>query len=82
MKYTMQMFWEGEMGAPVAPFLLPLTLVFPSIDGMREVVKKLSEHAEIPVHSFTITSEGGDSERWFFVGGEWRRKDAKAPNAP
>lgn len=72
-KYTMQTYWQEE-GA-VSPFLPALTLKYDTIEGMRSIVKTLADHAEIPVHSVTITAEDGKVERWFKLDGQWRRKD-------
>jgi hypothetical protein len=76
MKFTLQMFWEGEPGSAVAPFLKPLTLDFPSIDEARKVFLKTTNLEQVRVHSLTITSEDGTSERWFHIDGLWRRKDS------
>lgn len=73
MKYTMQAYWERA--GTVEPLWQALTLVFDTIDGMRDIVKTLAEHAEIPIHSVTITSEDSRVERWFKLDGQWRRKD-------
>ena len=70
------MFWEGEKGVPITPFLKPLSLDFPSIEGMRNVVKTLADSTMIPAHSFTITAEDGGVERWYKLDGSRRRKDA------
>lgn len=78
MKLTIQFFWEGEPApAPaVAPFLKPLTLDL-SIEKARELAIKTANHENVPAHSFTIKSKDGTiSERWFYLDGLWRRKDA------
>jgi hypothetical protein len=77
MKFTYQIYWErlGKAGA-VEPFLLPLTLQFPSVAEARAVLEKIVAIEKVPAHSVTLTSEdGGISERWFQIDGSWRRKD-------
>jgi hypothetical protein len=77
MKFTYQIYWErlGKAGA-VEPFLLPLTLQFPSVAEARAVIEKIVAIEKVPVHSVTLTSEDGAiSERWFHIDGSWRRKD-------
>ena len=77
MKFTYQIYWErlGKAGA-VEPFLLPLTLQFPSVAEARAVLEKIVAIEKVPVHSVTLTSEDDAiSERWFQIDGLWRRKD-------
>ena len=76
MKYTMQIFWDKDGKSTIVPFfLVPLSLEFSSIDGMRAKAKAVASLSNVPTHSFTITSENGAIERWFQLGGQWRRKD-------
>jgi hypothetical protein len=59
----------------VEPFLLPLTLDFPSIVEARKAIIKVAEHKDVPAHSVTIRSEDGTVfERWFQIDGVWRRR--------
>jgi hypothetical protein len=76
MGYTIQYFWEGEPSETLAPFLLPLTLTMP-LDAIRDAALKTVARDDFPAHSFTIESTDGTlSERWFYLDGKWRRKDA------
>ena len=77
MKFTYQIYWErpGKAGA-VEPFLLPLTLQFPSVAEARAMLEKIVAIEKVPAHSVILTSEDGAiSERWFQIDGSWRRKD-------
>ena len=53
----------------------PVTLTFKSIEEARAALDKVVKHPDVPVHSVTITSGSGVSERWFKLD-VWRRKDA------
>jgi len=77
MKFTVQLFWEGELYGGVAPLFTPLTLDLSSADRAREVAKKVAAHRDVPAHSFTIKSEDGTlSERWFQLDGAWNQGDS------
>ena len=74
MKFTVQLFWEGELHGAVAPLFTPLTLDLPAADRAREMAMKVAAHRDVPAHSFTIKSEDGVlSERWFQLDGAWKR---------
>jgi hypothetical protein len=76
MKFTFQMFWQNPSNG-LEPFLLPLTLDFPSVETARQAFDKIVRHPNVPVHSITLASEDRTvSERWFQIDGQWRRKDA------
>jgi hypothetical protein len=76
MEFTFQMFWERPPHGTLEPFLRPLTLTFKSIEEARATLDKVVKHPDVPVHSVTITTGSGVSERWFKLDGVWRRKDA------
>lgn len=75
MKFTFQFFWEKPPHGDLEPFLLPLTLKFPSIEAARAAIDEVVKHPDVPLHSMTITSDSGISGRWFQMDGVWRRKD-------
>ena len=78
MKFTIEIFWVTPKGAiePLFPIPLP-PLELGSSAHARDVATKLVGHQDIPAHSLTLKSEDGSvSERWFWMDGEWRRKDA------
>jgi hypothetical protein len=66
MKFTRQFFWEGGSGTH--------TLELVSLDQARKVARSAAEFRDdLPVHSFSITSEDGSTERWFHLDGDWRQ---------
>jgi hypothetical protein len=67
MKFTIQYVREGK---PTKP----LTLDLLSLQQARQVARIAGEFKNASVQSFTITSEDGRTERWFYLEGSWRRK--------
>jgi hypothetical protein len=76
MNFTFQFFKE-ESDHRVEPFLLPLTLGFPTVQMAREVIENnIAKNGKGLAHSMTLKSQDGKiSERWFQMNGAWRRKE-------
>jgi len=51
-----------------------LTFDLPTFAEARKVARIASEFADARVHSFTIASEDGRTETWFYLDGTWRQK--------
>ena len=66
-KFTIQYFRKGKRTKP-------LTFDLSSFDQARKVARIAGEFTDAAVRSFTITSEGGKTERWFYLEGSWRQK--------
>jgi hypothetical protein len=66
MKFTIQYVRKGK-------HTKPLTFELASIDEARKVARIASEFKDTSVQSFTITSEDGRTERWFYLEGAWRQ---------
>ncbi len=66
-KFTIQYVREGRRTKP-------LTFDLPSFKEARKLARIAGELRGISVQSFTITSEDGRSERWFYLKGSWRQK--------
>jgi hypothetical protein len=77
MLFKFQIFKMDEVSGAVVPFLPPFTFNLPSADVARAMIKKVVDHRDVPAHSVTINSEDGSiSERWFWLDGVWRQKNA------
>jgi hypothetical protein len=66
-KFTIQYVRKGK-------HTKPLTFDLASFKEARKVARIAGEFKDISVQSFTITSEDGRTERWFYREGSWRRK--------
>jgi hypothetical protein len=67
MKFTIQYVLRGKPTKPLTFDLL-------SFQQARKVARIAGEFKHASVQSFTITSEDGRTERWFYLQGSWRRK--------
>jgi hypothetical protein len=52
----------------------PLTLELSSFEQARKVARIAGEFTDAAVQSFTITSEDGRTETWFYREGTWWQK--------
>jgi hypothetical protein len=52
----------------------PLKFDLASFEQARKVARIAGELKHTSVQSFTITSEEGRTETWFYLEGTWRRK--------
>lgn len=66
-KFTIQYVRKGK-------HTKPLTFDLPSFEQARKLARMAGELKGISVQSFTITSEDGRTERWFYLEGSWRQK--------
>jgi len=66
-KFTILYFREGKRTKE-------LTFDLSSFKQARKVARVAGEFADAAVHSFTITSEHGRTETWFYRDGSWRQK--------
>jgi hypothetical protein len=67
MKFTIQYCRQGK---PTKP----LTFDLASFHQARKLARIAGEIKGASVQSFTITSEDGRTERWFYLEGSWRQK--------
>ncbi len=67
MKFTIQYYRKGKRTKP-------LTFDLASVDQARKLARIAGEFSDAAVQSFTITSEDGETERWFYLDGSWRQK--------
>jgi hypothetical protein len=66
-KFTIQYVRKGK-------YTKPLTFDLASIYEARKLARIAGELKDTSVQSFTITSEDGRTERWFFLQGSWRKR--------
>lgn len=67
MKFTIQYYRKGKRTKP-------LTFDLASFEEARKVARIAGEFTDAAVHSFTITSADGRTERWFSLESTWRQK--------
>ncbi len=67
MKFTIQYCRKGK-------HTKPLTFDLPSFEQARKVARIAGELKDTLVQSFTITSEDGKTEGWFYLEGSWHRR--------
>jgi hypothetical protein len=67
MKFTIQYVRKGKRTKP-------LTFDLRSFEQARKLARIAGELKGTSVQSFTITSEDGRTERWFYLDGTWRQR--------